>query len=155
MGSPKRPFRLLALAGSILALVHCQPEAGPGAKPGVGSAGTGAAQPRGSVSQTPAAFDREAIDRSVNPCADFYQYACGAWIRNNPIPKDRGAYGRTSQLDESNLAILHDILEKAAGPDPSRSPEMKQIGDFYAACMDEKAAESNGAEPAGGVRAAA
>jgi putative endopeptidase len=140
MGSQKTPFRLLALAGSILVLGHCQPAAGPGAKPDIGSAKPGAAQ-------TPAAFDREAIDRSVNPCADFYQYACGAWIRNNPIPADRGAYGRTSQLDESNLSILHDILDKAASPDPSRSPEMKKIGDFYAACMDDKAAESKGAGP--------
>jgi putative endopeptidase len=147
MRLPERPFRLLALAGSILALVHCEPAGSPGPKPGAPPVGPGAAPAGGGAPQIPAAFDRDAIDRGVNPCVDFYQYACGAWIKNNPIPADRGAYGRTSQLDESNLAILHDILEKAAGPDSSPDPGMRKIGDFYSSCMDEKGAESKGAAP--------
>ncbi|HKN47379.1 MAG TPA: M13 family metallopeptidase N-terminal domain-containing protein, partial [Candidatus Polarisedimenticolia bacterium] len=95
----------------------------------------------------PVAFDLGAIDRSVEPCADFYRFACGSWIAKNPIPPDQGAWGRFSELEENNLAVLRGILEKAAVPDPSRGPDVRMIGDYYAACMDESSIEAKGLAP--------
>jgi predicted metalloendopeptidase len=67
-------------------------------------------------------FDINAIDKSADPCVDFYQYACGTWVKNNPIPADQSRWGRFSQLQERNRDVLHDILEAAAKPDPNRDP---------------------------------
>ena len=97
---------------------------------------------------TPApAFSVDNMDKSVDPCVDFYQYACGTWMKNNPIPPDRGSYGRGRQLQEYNLSVLKDILDQASAPDPGRSPVMQKIGDMYASCMDEKGADARGAAP--------
>jgi predicted metalloendopeptidase len=82
--------------------------------------------------------DLKAMDPSVNPCRNFYQYACGAWRRNNPIPPDQSRWARFNELADRNLAIERGILEKAGD---------SQIGNFYAACMDETAIESKGIQP--------
>jgi len=82
--------------------------------------------------------DLKAMDPAVNPCQNFYQYACGGWRKNNPIPPDQSRWARFNELAERNLAIERGILEKAGS---------SQIGEFYAACMDEPAIEHKGVQP--------
>src|SRR5262245_10398398 len=92
----------------------------------------------GVFAQTAPGFDPAAIDRSANPCTDFYQFACGAWMANNPIPSDQSRWGRFDALQERNRDILHDLLEKASKAG-SRNAADQKIGDFYASCMNESA----------------
>ncbi len=92
-------------------------------------------------------FDANAVDRSVQPCDDFYQYSCGQWVAKNPIPPDRARWGRLTELTERNLITLRDILEKAAKPGAKRDPIDQKIGDYYASCMDEAAIEAKGTSP--------
>ncbi len=93
------------------------------------------------------AFDPTALDKSVDPCTDFYKFACGTWMAKNPIPSDQPSWGQFNRLYERNRDILHAILEKAAQPDPKRSAVVQKIGDFYASCMDEQKVNSLGAKP--------
>jgi len=100
----------------------------------------------GAVAQTAPGFDPAAIDRTANPCADFYQFACGAWMKNNPIPSDQSRWGRFDALQERNRDIMHDLLEKAAKATRRNAAEQK-IGDFYASCMNEGAINAKGITP--------
>jgi putative endopeptidase len=92
-------------------------------------------------------FDATAVDRSVQPCDDFYQFACGPWMAKNPVPADRSRWGRLSELSERNQYELRDLLDKISSDDPKRSPIDQKIGDFYASCMDAAAIEAKGLAP--------
>jgi endothelin-converting enzyme/putative endopeptidase len=92
-------------------------------------------------------IDLKAMDTTVSPCQNFYQYACATWRKNNPIPSDQSRWGRFDQLRENNLAIEREILEKAAKPGANRTAVEQKIGDYYAACMGEPAIEAKGIQP--------
>ncbi len=87
------------------------------------------------------------MDKTADPCVDFYAYSCAGWQKNNPIPADQSSWSVTAQLQEQNRELLRHILENAAAPDPHRGPINQKIGDFYASCMDEKAVDAAGAAP--------
>jgi endothelin-converting enzyme/putative endopeptidase len=89
-------------------------------------------------------LDLKSINRMVDPCTDFFQFACGGWTANNPIPADQARWGRFDELQERNNEILHKVLETAAAASDAST---RKIGDYYATCMDEAAIEKNGVTP--------
>jgi putative endopeptidase len=93
---------------------------------------------------SPAGFDARTLDQSVDPCVDFYQFACGGWRKANPIPPDQTRWGRFNELAQRNREVLHDVLERVKDPTPGRSPLEARVGDYYAACMDEAGIEAQG-----------
>ena len=94
---------------------------------------------------TRSGIDLDAMDRTANACADFYQFACGGWIVKHPLPADRGSYGRFTEVDDRNNDVLRDILEKAS-LEPS-DPDARRSGDYYASCIDEKRIDKLGMTP--------
>lgn len=92
-------------------------------------------------------LDTTAMDTNVNPCVDFYEYSCGNWRRNNPLPPDKARFGRFDELQDRNRDILRILLEKAADPKAKRTAMEQQYGDYYAACMDVETANKRGILP--------
>jgi putative endopeptidase len=92
-------------------------------------------------------FSIDNIDKTLDPCVDFYQYACGNWLKTAEIPADQSSWVSFVELDERNLLTLRGILEKASINDQSRTAIEQKIGDFYGSCMDEKTVNAKGLDP--------
>jgi putative endopeptidase len=91
-------------------------------------------------------FDLSAIDKTADPCTNFYQYACGNWVKDNPIPADQVRWARSfSLLRERNNYLLWKELNAAAA-DP-KTPLERQFGDYFAACMNTDLVDKKGIEP--------
>src|ERR1700690_5364 len=92
-------------------------------------------------------FSPDMLDKSIDPCNDFYAYACSKWMAKNPIPSDRSSWGRFNELQQRGEYVVRDILEKASVDSPGRGVNEQKIGDYYASCLDESAVEKAGTKP--------
>jgi putative endopeptidase len=82
-------------------------------------------------------FDPDQIDKALDPCNDFFEYACSKWLKANPIPPDQAAWGTLNVMNIWNTAAIHDTLDAASASNPT--PVEKIVGDYYASCMNESA----------------
>jgi predicted metalloendopeptidase len=96
----------------------------------------------------PHGFNLSYMDRTCAACQDFYQFAVGKYAAAHPIPPDKSGVGSFEEVRERNLAQLHAILDASADPaGPPATGIAKQVGDFYAACMDTATIEAAGLKP--------
>jgi len=105
-----------------------------------------AQQPLSTLPYTPS-LDVKAMDRTVQPCENFYLYSCGTWIKDNPIPADQSSWDVYAKLTYENQLFLWGLLLEAGKTDAPRTPNQQKIGDLFHACMDEAAVERAGAAP--------
>src|SRR5438132_1680301 len=84
-------------------------------------------------------IDEANLDRSADPCGDFYQFACGGWLKRTEIPADRPLWLSFTEIEERNLTTARSLLEKDASGagDKGADPFADKVGAFYSACMDE------------------
>lgn len=103
------------------------------------------AQPLQAIPYTPS-LDLASMDRTADPCADFYQYTCGGWRKNNPIPSDQAAWDVYGKLANENEQFLWGILLDMENA-KNRTPNQQKIGDYFGACMDTSAIDKLGDTP--------
>jgi putative endopeptidase len=87
------------------------------------------------------------LDTTINPADDFFMYANGGWIRNNPIPNEQSSWGIGNLVVEENLKRLREISEKAAKSSAANATPEQKIGDFWTTAMDSAKIETEGLKP--------
>ena len=92
-------------------------------------------------------FSLDYMDRSVDPGVDFYHYADGTWLKNNPVPPDKSRWGAFSEVQERNWAHLHDILDSTIIHTAAQGPIVAMVGDFYLSALDTNHLEDLGLSP--------
>ena len=101
----------------------------------------------GGPAQSGSGLDTASMDSAVNPCVDFYQYACGNWIAQHPLPSDRSRYARFTEVSERNEKVLLNILESAAELKTAKGSPEQKLGDAFSSCMDTAAINQKGIAP--------
>jgi putative endopeptidase len=129
--------RLLALALFAACIATAPAQTSPAAAP--------PKQPLADLPYSPS-LDLTNLDRTADPCVDFYQFTCGGWMKDNPIPADQAAWSVYAKLANDNRQFLWGILEEDAKL-KDRTPAQQKIGDYYAACMDTDAINARGLQP--------
>ena len=104
------------------------------------------AKPLTSFPYTPG-LDVVSMDKTADACVDFYQYSCGGWMKNNPIPSDQPRWSVYGKLSQDNQQFLWGILDQLSKTAADRNPNQQKIGDYFNACMDEAAVNQLGARP--------
>ena len=92
-------------------------------------------------------FDSSLIDKTIDPCENFYRFSCNGWFKRNPLPPDQTSYGRFTELAELNRLRLKQILESTSAPAATRSANEQKIGDEYSSCMDTATVNKLGLAP--------
>jgi len=87
------------------------------------------------------------MDRSVAPATDFYRFACGNWLKNNPVPADKSRWSGFDELQQRNWFLIQDVLEHSSDPKTKRDDVTRQVGDFFASAMDTNQLERLGFKP--------
>jgi len=123
---------LPALASALFAASAC-------------SAQQPAAQPLTEMPYSPS-LDLTSMDKTVDPCVNFYQYACGGWKKLNPIPADQATWDVYAKLANANQQFLWGILEQDAKA-TDRTPIQQKIGDYFGSCMNKAAINADGDKP--------
>src|SRR5580658_3227132 len=103
------------------------------------------AQPLEAMPYSPS-LDVSSLDRSIDPCVDFYKFSCGGWQKNNPIPADQASWSVYAKLGNENQQFLWGILEDDAKAQ-NRTPVQQKVGDYFAACMNTSAIDALGDKP--------
>jgi putative endopeptidase len=93
------------------------------------------------------AFDPRSMDTAADPCVNFYQYACGGYLKQTPIPADESSYGQFNEISDENLLVLKAVLEQAAGGKGPRTANEQKIGDYYGTCMNVEVVNQAGLKP--------
>ncbi|HTN44733.1 MAG TPA: M13 family metallopeptidase [Flavipsychrobacter sp.] len=106
---------------------------------------TGAAN---EIAETRALLDPANMDTTIKPGDNFFMYANGTWLKNNPIPGSETRWGSFNELQENNYKALHELLDAAAADKNAKagSPAQK-VGDFYRSGMDSAAIDKAGITP--------
>ncbi|MDB4958992.1 MAG: Endothelin-converting enzyme 1, partial [Myxococcales bacterium] len=139
MPAPASPTTTATTATSgTPATVSSAPVSMPAAQTSAAPANTQATK----VSLADVGLEAASLDRSVDPCVDFYVFACGGWLATNQIPEDRARWTRFTEIEEHNKASLKKLLDEDTKS--SADPAARKLGDFYASCMDELAIERAG-----------